>query len=241
MILWTQKKVLLGRLANMPGHFTFFAESVENDIAIFGENETKHAVQVLRYAVGFPVEFTMGQGLYYKGKVIEIGKRTFSASIEEVISFEPRDFTLCVGILKSSDRMEWLVEKAVELGVSRLIFMKTQNTERVKVNLEKLNRVAIAALKQCHGAWNMQILDSTFHDCIALESNQKFIAFCNFKIQVIKPVHFEQGSLVLIGPEGDFSEQEVELALAKSFNPISLGSQILRTETAAIACAALAL
>lgn len=221
----------------MPGHFTFYSDKIENNFACFSEQETKHAILVLRFQIGDSIEFTAGNGIYYSGKIVEIQKKSFIASVESFIELPQRNFVLAVGILKSSDRMEWLVEKCSEIGVRQLIFLKSQNGERSKINLEKLKKTAIAAMKQSHGAWLMDIQETNFENAIKTNLKNKYIAYCNSDIVQSLPLKFGDDSIVFIGPEGDFTLEEIELAKSHSFQLIGLGSQILRTETAAIVCA----
>ncbi len=221
----------------MPGHFTFYSDKIENNVAYFSEQETKHAILVLRYKIGDLIEFTSGDGIYYFGKIVEIQKKSFLASVESFKELPQRNFVLAVGILKSSDRMEWLVEKCSEIGVKQLVFLKSQNGERSKINIEKLKKTAIAAMKQSHSAWLMDIQEDSFENAINRNQENKYIAYCNSDIAQSHPLKFGDDSIVFIGPEGDFSLSEIDLAKSHGFQVIGLGSQILRTETAAIVCA----
>ena len=221
----------------MPGHFTFYSDKIENNVAYFSEQETKHAILVLRYQIGDSIEFTSGNGIYYAGKIVEIQKKSFIAEVDSSKEMPQRNFVLAVGILKSSDRMEWLVEKCSEIGVKQLIFLKSQNGERSKINIEKLKKTAIAAMKQSHSAWLMDIIEMNFENAIKTNFNNKYIAYCDSVIVQSMPMKFGDQSIVFIGPEGDFTLGEIDLAKSNGFEVIGLGSQILRTETAAIVCA----
>jgi 16S rRNA (uracil1498-N3)-methyltransferase len=221
----------------MPGHFTFYSDKIENNIACFSEQETKHAFLVLRLHIGDSIEFTIGNGIYYTGKIVEIQKKSFRASVVSFKELPQGNFVLAVGILKSSDRMEWLVEKCSEIGVKQLVFLKSQNGERSKINLEKLKKTAIAAMKQSHSAWLMDIQEDNFENALHTNQANKYIAYCNSDIAQSLPLQFGDNSIVFIGPEGDFTLGEIDLAKSHGFQVIGLGSQILRTETAAIVCA----
>ena len=221
----------------MPGHFTFYSDKIENNFAYFSEQETKHAILVLRFQLGDSIEFTTGNGIYYKGKIVEIQKKSFIAEVDSFKEIPQKNFVLAVGILKSSDRMEWLVEKCGELGVKQLIFLKSQNGERSKINLEKLKKTAVAAMKQSHSAWLMDIQEMNFENAIKTNLENKYIAYCNSDIIQSLPLKFGVNSIVFIGPEGDFTLGEIDFAKSQGFQVIGLGSQILRTETAAIVCA----
>ena len=221
----------------MPGHFTFFSDIIQNDLAFFSEQETKHAILVLRYQIGDSIEFTTGNGNYYFGKIVEIQKKSFIAKVDSFNQVPQRIFSLAVGILKSSDRMEWLVEKCSEIGVRQLIFLKSQNGERSKINLDKLKKTAVAAMKQSHSAWLMDIQEMNFESALNINHENKYIAYCNSDIVQSLPLKFGDDSIVFIGPEGDFTLGEIDLAKSHGLQVIGLGSQILRTETAAIVCA----
>jgi len=221
----------------MPGHFTFFAEKIEGRIAFFSEQEAKHALLVLRYSVGDEIEFSAGDGHYYSGIITEATKRGMLAQIDHTEQIKPSQFTLAVGILKSSDRMEWLVEKCTEIGVGKLVFFKSQNSERAKINLDKLRKTAISAMKQSHGAWLPIIEETTFEKALEIPAKQKFLAYCDQSMVSKKPFNFDAETIVFIGPEGDFSKNEVELSKSKNVQTIGLGDKILRTETAALVCA----
>ena len=221
----------------MPGHFTFYSDKIENNFAYFSEQETKHAILVLRFQLGDSIEFTTGNGIYYTGKIVEIQKKSFLASVDSYKELPQRNFVMAVGILKSSDRMEWLVEKCSEIGVKQLIFLKSQNGERSKINLDKLKKTAVAAMKQSHSAWLMDIQEDNFESALNTNQVNKYIAYCNSDIVQSLPLKFGNDSIVFIGPEGDFALGEIELAKSYGFQVIGLGSQILRTETAAIVCA----
>lgn len=221
----------------MPGHFTFFAEKIEGNFAFFTEQEAKHATLVLRYTVGDKIEFSDGFGSYCFGEIIEANKHGMKAQIEKIEFIQPSQFTLAVGILKSSDRMEWLVEKCTEIGVGRLVFFRSQNSERTKINLDKLRKTAVSAMKQSHGAWLPIIEETSFEKALEIPSKQKFLAYCDTNMVSKKPFKFESETVVYIGPEGDFSKSEVELSQIKQVQTIGLGEKILRTETAALVCA----
>jgi 16S rRNA (uracil1498-N3)-methyltransferase len=146
---------------------------------------------------------------------------------------------------KNADRIEWLVEKAVELGVGEISFLNCAHSERARISLDRINRVAIAALKQSRRTFSPKLNESIdFLDWLkGVDSEQRFIAHCidNLpRILLRDSIQLSAGNVrspvcIAIGPEGDFSEAEVQAATAVSFNPVSLGSARLRTETAALA------
>lgn len=221
----------------MPGHFCFYTENISDTVAWFNEQETKHAIQVLRFNLGDSIEFTDGNGFLYTGKILSIEKNRFSAEITQKNQRSPLEITICVGKLKSSDRMEWLVEKCTEIGIQKLAILQTKNVERSFINIEKLKKTAIAALKQSHGSNLPDIVELNFSESLLLPG-EKYIAACKDSESQIIPEKFKRNSVIYIGPEGDFTEQEIEMAISQGAQLISLGKTVLRTETAALVCAA---
>ncbi len=246
----------------MPGRFTFFSESIHQNVAEFSEGEFNHIVKVTRYSLGDLIEFTDGKGQLYTGKLIQINKRNCYVEIFETIVQEPPKLIIAMGILKNSDRMEWAVEKCTELGASVLFFLHTKNSERSKINVERLNKTAISAIKQSHTSYLPRISDLNFKEFIIQVSQDeyqhlnKYIAFCdidslgddfviNNQVIPIKNListtkELRNDDLITIGPEGDFSPEEVKLALSNGFRLLDLGKRILRSETAVVSTCAIA-
>ncbi len=246
----------------MPGKFTFFSEYIHHNIAEFSEGEYNHIVNVTRYDIGDFIEFTDGKGHLFKGKLIEINKRSCKVEIQETILQELPSLWIAMGILKNSDRMEWAVEKCTELGVFSLTFLHTKNSERSKINLDRLRKTAISAIKQSHTSHLPQMEDLKFTEFINQFSGEKFnymnkyIAFCDISnlgdminvngnsISISNLISnskdLKNNDLIAIGPEGDFSLEEVALALTKGFRLLDLGNRILRSETAVVSTCAIA-
>jgi len=228
----------------MPGKFTFYSQNLDDNFIFLDETESRHAIQVLRFQVGDTIEVSDGLGKKYSAIVVEVQKRSLKAEILDVSEFKNSRVRLAVGILKNSDRMEWLVEKCTELGCASIGFFETKNSERSKLNLERLHKTAISAMKQSHGAWIPKIELMDWSQVFSMNVESKFIAYCNLEESVsVKsqphPLADIVGDVVIcIGPEGDFSADEFKRAVDCGFKPLSLGDHILRAETAAItACA----
>jgi 16S rRNA (uracil1498-N3)-methyltransferase len=222
----------------MPGHFTFYSNTLSGDVALFDETEFKHAIQVLRYQMGSIISFTDGMGALYEATINSIGKRDFSAKIGSKTVVEPLpSIILAMGILKSSDRMEWALEKCTELGVSEFWFLNTKNSERSHLNLERLKKVVISAMKQSHSAYLPQLKSLNFEEAIKLSegiTNNKYIAYCgDFDSKPIR--NSEIPAVFFVGPEGDFTESEYQVAVKSGFVGTGLGPSILRSETASVA------
>lgn len=224
----------------MPGHFTFYCNRIEGNLAYFDEVESKHAIQVLRYGLGDEIQFTNGQGMRMKGVIEMANKQGFQATVTQTEAVErPSELHILMAILKAGDRMEWACEKITELGVSSFTLFQSDHSERAKVNMERMKKVVLSAMKQSHGSWLPTVQVLPFQEAIKSHPHikQKYIAHCGVgdkvsMLEVLTP------SAVMIGPEGDFSQKEVESAEKAGWLPLNLGEQILRTETAAVAVAA---
>lgn len=227
----------------MPGHFTFFTQQIAEGIARFDESEYRHAIVSLRYQLGDAMQFTDGKGNQYAGTISQIDKKgNFTCSIDNCV-FVPQKMgiSVAVGIIKSTDRMEWMVEKCTELGVGQMLLVKTATSERSKLNLEKLRKTAIAALKQSHNCWLPNIVEATWQELMQLKSAPKFIAAIgDYPTAKLEELSLQNApdALFLVGPEGDFTAKEVTEAMEAGFKPLDMGKSILRTETAAITLAA---
>jgi len=221
----------------------FFQENLAQDTFTLSPEESKHITKSLRLKEGDKICFTDGKGTLAKAVLTNVFKDTCTAEIEErefYDSSSTKKIHLAVAPTKNPARMEWLVEKAVEVGVSKISFIICDRSERKHIDIKRLQRVAIAALKQSQGVWLPEIETLTFLQFVSAIkhlSADKFIAYCDEKEQTtaisdIKLLYKE--AIFLIGPEGDFTPQEIASAKASGFLPISLGNNILRTETAAL-------
>ena len=205
------------------------------------EDESKHAVRVLRLGMGDEVALVDGRGGLYTATVADANPKRCQLRITHHEAVPPRPhFThVAVAPTKNLDRMEWFVEKAVEIGVERITFLRCARSERRELKLERLEKIAISALKQSGQAWLPQLDEmvnfSAFVDDIAPET--AFIAHLEAgeRTDLTQVVAAQPRCCVLIGPEGDFTPAEIALALGKGIRPVTLGTSRLRTETAALA------
>jgi 16S rRNA (uracil1498-N3)-methyltransferase len=204
------------------------------------EEESRHAIKVLRLQRGDAIRITDGKGNFYDARITETGKHHCHFEILKTEKHPARDFQIHIAIAptKNADRIEWFVEKAVEIGVEKISFLLCQNSERKSINLERIEKIAVGAMKQSQQAWLPQLTEMKKFDEVAHElADQKFIAV----VDATNPIHLKQLAtpaqkyLVLIGPEGDFRMDEIETALQNGFNKVSLGANRLRTETAGLA------
>lgn len=151
----------------------------------------------------------------------------------------PAELHILMAILKAGDRMEWACEKITELGASSLTLFQSDHGERGKVNIERMKKVALSAMKQSHGAWMPEIEVHTFKEAVELFAtlDSKYIAYCGDGAKS-NMMSLRLPSAIMIGPEGDFSVKEMEMAQRLGWKSLDLGKQILRTETAAVSVAA---
>lgn len=225
------------------GHY--FLENLELDLITMSSEESKHLTKVLRKQMGDQLIFTDGKGTIAKAEIIEISKHECRVQIiDRQYNVGKRDFSLYLAVAptKNVDRMEWMVEKAVEIGVEMITFIICERSERKHIELARMERIAVAALKQSSGTYLPEIKIVTLKDFFATlnpidEKSIRFIAWCeNFENtpSIIQFSLEQQNIMLLIGPEGDFSPQEVEKAKLFHFQEVKLGNKILRTETAAV-------
>ena len=221
----------------------FYAPSdhVVGDLIRLPEDEARHATQVLRTKLGEIVWVTDGCGNRYESQVLSIGKRSLELKIMNRL-FSPKEQlpVLAVGMIKSRERLEWLVEKLVELGVSKLILMQTERSERTHVREDRLHAIQVSAMKQCLTNWLPELATGMSFEAVlekGKSANQPmFIAHEKAAPESRIPHTDAPASpLLLVGPEGGFSDREVQLALDAGATMVSLGPRRLRAETAALA------
>ena len=208
------------------------------------EEESRHAIKVLRLKSGDSLHITDGAGNLHRCEVIsDSAKHCTVRVVESQTEFEKRPYTLTMAVAptKNIDRYEWFLEKATEIGVSRFIPIECDHSERRTIKYDREERVITSAVKQSLKAYHPSLDELTpVKKVIAAPfEGQKFIAHCDqsFGERAYLPpiIKKNENILILIGPEGDFSPEEIKFALENGFQPISLGNQRLRTETAAVA------
>ena len=213
--------------------------------------ESRHAVRVLRLREGDEMSVTDGQGHLYECQVVEANDK--ACVVEPQRAATPRGdlakkaarLHLAVAPTKNPSRMEWLVEKAVEVGVGEITLLDCDHSERTFLKTERLEKLAVSAMKQSLHLTLPEIrpavkLKDWLHrenDTWGREDIQKYIAHCEAdqpRTPLAAALQAERDAVVLIGPEGDFSQEEIRLAQECGFLPVSLGPSRLRTETAAL-------
>jgi 16S rRNA (uracil1498-N3)-methyltransferase len=221
----------------------FYAPDIQHQPEL-PEQESQHCVKVLRKQAGDTIDVTDGQGRFYTAQITEANPRRCRLQLKETILAPPPcpvQIELAVAPTKNADRMEWLAEKATEIGINSLAFLKTRYSERKALNLDRIRKILIAAMKQSEKAFLPNLQDLTAFEAFVQQpfAGQKFIPHCNAGPKPLLSQACPKGknARILIGPEGDFSEEEVTLALAQGYQAVSLGETRLRTETAAwVAC-----
>jgi 16S rRNA (uracil1498-N3)-methyltransferase len=220
----------------------FYQPEVLTGVTWLPEEESRHCVKVLRKREGETITITDGKGFFYTCLLTQADDRKCEFSISAKREVPPKRYHLHIAIAptKSPDRMEWFVEKVTELGVDEITLITTDHGERTFLKTERLQKMAISAMKQSQQA-RLPIINNLtpFATAINHTATQKFIAY----VEYTNPLHLfarakpHEQYLVLIGPEGDFSKEELALAMAAGFEKVSLGDTRLRTETAGLAAA----
>ena len=217
------------------------------DIAVnpeLPEEEAGHCIRVLRLVEGDQILLTDGKGFFYEAAISRAHPKHCEVTILK--SWQQSalwNFKLHIAVAptKNMDRLEWFAEKATEIGIDAITCLNCRFSERKEVKPARLEKILVSAMKQSQKATLPYLSGMTdFRDFVKQPfDGRKFIAHCE---EGVKPLlknsyHPEENALILIGPEGDFSLEEIELALQQGFEPISLGDSRLRTETAAlVAC-----
>lgn len=203
------------------------------------EATSKHCVQVLRMQAGDPLLLTNGQGDRFEATLTSAHKKNAMASITNHQSIPPQvqNITLGIGLLKNVTRLEWLFEKATEMGVTTLVPLITDRTIHERFKTERMENILQSAMLQSQQTWLPALLPPTEYKQFVPLCHQptKLIAHCEPQEKsAIDQVSFSDHITLLIGPEGDFSPEEITLALSHGFTSVHLGQTRLRTETAAL-------
>lgn len=213
--------------------------------------ETTHATRVLRLKSGDEMFLMDGQGVFYRA---EVTLATPKKCLYEIRETMPQEKTwngrihLAIAPTKMTDRIEWMVEKATEVGFDDITFLNCRFSERKVLRIDRMEKIVVAAMKQSRKAWIPQV-----HEMMGLKDfvsapfeGRKYIAHCyeeiarNDLFDELQSLYSPENVTVMIGPEGDFSMDEVELAMSYGFESISLGNSRLRTETAGLAAVMMA-
>jgi 16S rRNA (uracil1498-N3)-methyltransferase len=235
---------------NLPFFYITGYDSSQKNI-ILNEDTSRHIVQVLRMKTGDQINLTDGKGHLLTCAITDDHKKHCSVSVQSKTETpkSKTQVTIAISLLKNTNRFEWFLEKATEIGVSAIIPLLCERTEKEKFRADRLQGILISAMLQSQQTWLPEMPEpveykSLFATAI-VNASHKFIAHCiddaaKRTIRELQGFPFDN-SILLIGPEGDFTPAEVSLALQHRFEPVSLGNTRLRTETAGIVAATLLL
>jgi 16S rRNA (uracil1498-N3)-methyltransferase len=218
----------------------FYQPLLEEGILYLDEEESRHCIKVLRKQAGDRIRITDGKGFFYDAAITKADSRQCAFEVKDRIEEKEKPFSIHIAIAptKNADRIEWFVEKAVEIGIDAITLLNCKNSERSFIKIDRLKKVAISAMKQSVKARLPFIEEMTPFATVVSSATaaEKFIAFVDFDNELhLKAIAQKQKTyIVLVGPEGDFTTEELSIATSSGFKKISLGNSRLRTETAGI-------
>jgi 16S rRNA (uracil1498-N3)-methyltransferase len=226
----------------VPVFFTAYAEVGE--VLALDDGSARHAVQVLRMQPGEVLQLTNGEGMLWQATIADTGKKLCTVRIDKAQKMPPptpKRVSIAIAPIKNGSRLEWFVEKATELGVAEILLLQTHRTEKQHIRFERLMNISISALLQSGHCWLPRLVPPQSIEKVLAQSKatHRYIAHCNaaaHKAPLAQLLPTITGnSLLLIGPEGDFTPEEVAFALNHGCAEVSLGQTRLRTETAGLA------
>ncbi len=227
--------------------FFYIEEITATDNLVLNEETSKHVVQVLRMQNGEELQLTDGKGNLFTTEIIDNNRKRCTVKILQNSNLKPQipNITIAISLIKNANRFEWFLEKATEIGITEIVPLICTRTEKQHFRHDRMQGILISAMLQ-----SQQTFLPFLHEPIKLNEviskatqQQKFIAHCedeNNKVQLTSQLLTPSTSkLILIGPEGDFTKEEIQLALQNTFIPVALGNTRLRTETAGMVAATL--
>lgn len=221
----------------------FYTPDISGNKYTLPEEESKHAIKVLRLQAKDKLQLIDGKGGFYQATVENANSKKCEITIsEKQAEYNKRNFHthIAVAPTKNIDRIEWFLEKATEIGIDEITPILCEHSERKIIKNERLEKIIISAMKQSLKAYKPKLNPLTpLTNLLQQQFNgDKFIAYCYEDGKETLKTHLNnKTNIILIGPEGDFSESEIKKAIENNFKPVSLGNSRLRTETAAlVAC-----
>ena len=219
----------------------FYESTVAASSSLFelSEETSKHCIQVLRMRTGERLQLTNGKGGLYTASIAQEDKKHCTVNIESEKQYPAPDkkITIAVSLLKNANRFEWFLEKATEIGVTEIIPLICTRTEHTRFRFDRMQQILISAMLQSQQSWLPELCEPKKLETLfqGHPATQKLIAHCEEDVKTpIQSISLTESVLMLIGPEGDFTPEEIKLAIGHAYQPISLGNTRLRTETAAI-------
>jgi 16S rRNA (uracil1498-N3)-methyltransferase len=227
----------------------FYSSEIKTGTVVFVLNEetSKHIVQVLRMQNGEQVQLTDGKGNLFTAEITDNNRKRCTVKIIQTTDYgrPATDITIAISLVKNSSRFEWFLEKATEIGITQIIPLICSRTEKQNFRYDRMQGILISAMLQSQQTWLPLLPEPTkFTEAVTRTTQQqKFIAHCEdennkaqLTSQLLNPL---TSKLILIGPEGDFTTEEIQQALQNNFIPVALGNTRLRTETAGMVAATL--
>ncbi len=219
----------------------FYHPDFSNPVFELLPEEAKHCVKALRKKTGDEIFITNGLGQLATAQLIDDNLNHCSVQIIDLkndYGLRPFHFHLAIAPTKNADRIEWMVEKCIEIGIEKISFIRCEHSERIKLDINRLQRIAISAIKQSNTTLipDMRLIDYADFIGEAKNGENHFIAWCDennheeYAQQALKG----KDTILLIGPEGDFSPAEIQMASENGYKEVKLGSRRLRTETAGL-------
>ena len=237
----------------LPFFFTEPLSAPETSVTLNDEN-SKHIVQVLRMQGGEQIKLTDGLGNIYSAAITDARKKKCTVEITETNIVKPPEKNVCIAIspVKNNSRFEWFLEKATEIGVSEIVPLVCTRTENRHFRYDRMHSILISAMLQSQQAWLTKLHEpikfADYIESLKTKAAGKFIAHCEEDNKTSLKEILNQSanqlinrSSILIGPEGDFTKEEITMALQNNFAPVSLGNTRLRTETAGMVAATILL
>lgn len=214
---------------------------------LLDEDTSKHMVQVLRMKIGEQLQLTNGKGHLFTCKITDDNRKKCSIEViqkSEIAKRKP-EITIAISLIKNNSRFEWFLEKATEIGVAEIIQLICERTEKTAFKFDRMKSILVSAMLQSQQCW-LPVLHEPVKFATLVSNTmaqQKFVAHCedenNKQPLASKLINPLTSKLILIGPEGDFTVEEIKGAVKNDFVPVSLGATRLRTETAGIVAATL--
>ncbi|MCH5235417.1 MAG: 16S rRNA (uracil(1498)-N(3))-methyltransferase [Muribaculaceae bacterium] len=220
----------------------FYSPDIEETLTL-SEGESAHCCRVLRHKEGDEIYVTDGKGHRFFCEIVKSHPSHTEVVIKRKETFPPErnyNLTLAVAPTKNSDRMEWMVEKAVEIGVDKIVLLRCKRSERKIQRSERLLKVMVSAMKQSLSTYMPELTEMIdFKDFVkeSGKTSQKFFGYCSESFprkELVRECKAGGEVVIMIGPEGDFIPEEVELAVKNDFVPVTFGNKRLRTETAGV-------
>ncbi len=220
----------------------FYQNPIKANTNILSEEESRHCAQVLRHTVGDEIVVLDGEGGKYYSVLTKVSKNACEFEVQATEQATKKDFSIHLAIAptKNTDRIEWMIEKLSEIGVDQVTFLETQHSERRKIRMDRLEKKALSAMKQSKNPYKLQLNPILpFKEFVQVnQASEKLIAHVDpAHPYLAQKIQKSSDVSILIGPEGDFSSEELEWAQQTGYQTASLGNHTLRTETAGfVAC-----